>query len=185
MCWRTMWYQCSAFLCSHPASPYERWHCCWPPKNRCPCDKLCTCLHKKAPGRRRRPPTVALSTFFHPQAGFCPSVEPLGGYNRTVWVSERARVSAGAHDADSYCLCSLQHRRPGAGNMPPPIKSDEVIKHKSRLFIMPANCMTFYKSSMIMNDQKVDIRLVSWLALNHPDPVVNFRFPHVFIHLSY
>lgn len=116
----------SMLLCAHPVCLSAPWHSCWPMRNSCPCNKLCTCLYKKALSMRRRPPIEALSPSFPHQTGFCPSVGLLGGCDRTVWVSERAHGSAAAHAADFYCLYSHQHRRPGAGNMPPPIKSEKI-----------------------------------------------------------
>ncbi len=120
-----MWYETASVMHAYPVCLFAPWHCYWPGKSAWPWWKPCTCLHVRAPDKRRMPPTAALFPFSQPPVMFYPSVELSGGFCRTALVSGLALVFAEDHGADWSCPCIHQHRRPSADNMPPP-ESDQI-----------------------------------------------------------
>lgn len=109
---------------AYPVCLSAPWHCYWQGKSAWPWWKPCTCLHVRAPDKRKMPPIVALFPSSQPPVMFYPSVELSSGFGRTALESGLALVFAKDHVLGWSCPCIHQYRRPSADNMPPP-ESDQ------------------------------------------------------------
>lgn len=94
----------------------------WPQRRSHPCWKPCTCHHGGAPGWRRRPPRGAPSPCAGHRAGSCLGAVRWGVYRWPQPTFGPFLAFAATHPGAASCLCSRQHTRPSAGNMPPPVR---------------------------------------------------------------